>query len=88
MVLLWAARLIFIGFKKAKGSVKKEMLYNIFIKFCVPIKLIWLNKMYLNENYSNIDTDRHLSGSFLLKFSEERRYFVDTGFQLCFRILH
>jgi hypothetical protein len=40
MVLLWAAHLLFIGFKKAQDSVRREALYNILIKFCVPIKLI------------------------------------------------
>jgi hypothetical protein len=40
---------LFIDFKKAYESLKREDLYNIFIEFGVPMKLLRLNKMCLNE---------------------------------------
>jgi hypothetical protein len=40
---------LFIGFKKAYDSVRREILYNILIDFGVPIKQIRLIKMSLNE---------------------------------------
>jgi hypothetical protein len=41
--------LLFIDFKKAYDSVRREVLYNILIEFGVLIKLIRLIKMCLNE---------------------------------------
>jgi hypothetical protein len=39
---------IFIDCKKAYDSVRREVLYNIFIEFEVPMKLVRLIKMCLN----------------------------------------
>jgi hypothetical protein len=43
---------LFIDFKKAYDSVRKEILYNILIEFGVPMKLVRLIKMCLTETYS------------------------------------
>jgi hypothetical protein len=43
---------LFIYFKKAYESVRREVLYNILIEFRVPMKLVRLIKMRLNETYS------------------------------------
>jgi hypothetical protein len=40
---------LFIYFKKAYDSVRREVLYNILIKFGVPMELVRLNKICLNE---------------------------------------
>jgi hypothetical protein len=40
-----AVHQIFIDFKKAYDSVRREVLYNILIGFWVPIKLVRLIKM-------------------------------------------
>jgi hypothetical protein len=40
---------LFIDFKKAYDSVRREVLYNILIEFGVPMKLVRLIKMCLNE---------------------------------------
>jgi hypothetical protein len=56
---------IFIDFKKAYDSVRREVLCNILIAFGVPIKLVRLIKMCLNEVYSKVRIGKHLSGSFL-----------------------
>jgi hypothetical protein len=39
---------LFIDFKKAYDSVKREVLYNILLEFFIPKKLVRLNKMCLN----------------------------------------
>jgi hypothetical protein len=44
--------------------VRREALYNILIKFGIPIKLVRLIKMYLNETYTKARIVRYLSDSF------------------------
>jgi hypothetical protein len=55
---------LFIDFKKAYDSVKREVLYNILIEFGVPVTLVGLIKMCLNETCSKVHTGKHLSDSF------------------------
>jgi hypothetical protein len=55
---------LFIDFKKAYDSVRIEVLYNILIEFGVPMKLVRLIKMCLNETYNKICMGKHLSDSF------------------------
>jgi hypothetical protein len=43
---------LFIDFKKAYDSVRGEVLYKILIEFGVPMKLVRLIIMCLNETYS------------------------------------
>jgi hypothetical protein len=43
-----------MGFKKAYDSVRSEVLYYILTKFGVPMKLVRLTKMCLNETYSKV----------------------------------
>jgi hypothetical protein len=45
---------LFIDFKKAYDSVRREALHNIFIEFGIPRKLVGLIKMCLNETYSRV----------------------------------
>jgi hypothetical protein len=40
---------LFIDFKKAYDSVRREVLYNILIEFGIPMKSVRLIKMCLNE---------------------------------------
>jgi hypothetical protein len=42
-------RQLFIDFEKAHNSVIREVLYNIPNEFGIPIELVRLIKMYLNE---------------------------------------
>jgi hypothetical protein len=44
--------------------VRREVLYNILIEFGVPMKLVRLIKMCLNETYSKVRIGKHLSDSF------------------------
>jgi hypothetical protein len=43
---------LFIDFKKAYNSVRREVLYSILIEFGVPMKLARLLKMCSNETYN------------------------------------
>jgi hypothetical protein len=52
---------LFIDFKKAYDSFRREVLYTILIEFGVPIKLVRLIKMCLNEMYSKVHKGKHLS---------------------------
>jgi hypothetical protein len=55
---------LFIDFKKAYDSIKREVLYNILLQFCVPEKLFRLIKMCLNETYSKVRIGKLLSDKF------------------------
>jgi hypothetical protein len=55
---------LFIDFKKAYDSARREVLYNIHIEFEVPMKLVRLIRMCLNETYSKVCVGKHLSDSF------------------------
>ena len=49
-----AVHQLFIDFKKAYDSVRREVLYNILMEFGVPKKLVRLIKMCLTETYSRV----------------------------------
>jgi hypothetical protein len=58
---------LFLDFKKACVSVRREVLYNILIEFGIPLKLVRLIKMCLNETYSRVRVGKHLSDRFHIK---------------------
>jgi hypothetical protein len=60
---------LFIDFKKAYDSVRREVLYSIIIEFGVPMKLVRLIKMCLNETYYKIRIGKYLSDSFPIQNS-------------------
>jgi hypothetical protein len=53
-----------VYFKKAYDSVRREALCNILIDFGMPMKLVRLLKMCLNETYSEVRICKHLSDNF------------------------
>jgi hypothetical protein len=46
------------------SSVKREVLCSILIEFGVPMKLLGLVKMFLNDRYSKVCIGKHLSDNF------------------------
>jgi hypothetical protein len=55
---------LFIDFKKAYDSVKREVLYNILLEFGTAKKLVTLTEMCLNETYSKVRAGKLLSDKF------------------------
>jgi hypothetical protein len=55
---------LFMDFKKAYDSVKREVLYNIISEFGIPKKLVRLIKMCLNETYSKVHIGKLLFDKF------------------------
>jgi len=51
---------LFIDFKKAYDSVRREVLYKILIEFGISRKLVRLVKMSLTETYSRVRVDRNV----------------------------
>jgi hypothetical protein len=43
-----------MDYKKAHDSVRREILYSILIEFGVPVKLVRLTKMHLNETCNKV----------------------------------
>jgi len=58
---------VFIDFKTAYDSVRREVLYNNLIEFGIPLTLVRLIKMCLNEKYSRVQVGKHLSDMFLIR---------------------
>jgi hypothetical protein len=55
---------LFVDFKKAYDSVRREVLYSILIEFGVLTKLVRLIKMCLKATYSKVRIDKHLPDNF------------------------
>jgi hypothetical protein len=51
---------LFVDFKKAYDSVRREVSYNILIEFRIPMILVRLIKMCLNETYIKVRIGKHL----------------------------
>ena len=62
-----AVHQLFIDFKKAYDSVKREVLYKILIEFCIPKKLVRLIKMCQTETYSRVRVIKNLSEMFPIR---------------------
>jgi hypothetical protein len=52
---------LFIDFKKAYDSIKREVIYSVLLEFGIPKKLVRLIKMCLNETYSKVRVGKLLS---------------------------
>ena len=58
---------LFIGFKKAYDSIKREKLYNILIQFGIPKKLVQLVRMCLSDPISRVRVGNNMSDSFEIR---------------------
>jgi hypothetical protein len=58
---------LFIDFKKAYDSIKREVLYNILLEFGVPKKLVRLIKTCLNETYGKVSIGKFCLINFLFR---------------------
>jgi hypothetical protein len=58
---------LFIDFKKAYDSLRKEVLYNILTEFGIPRKPAGLIQMYLNETYSTMHIGKYQSDKFSIQ---------------------
>jgi len=56
--------LLFIDFKKAYYSVRREVMYYILTEFSIPMNLVRLIKLYLNKIYSRVRVGKRLSDMF------------------------
>jgi hypothetical protein len=59
-----AVHQLLIHFKKGYDSVRRTLLYHVFIEFGIPMKLLRIIKMCLNETYSGVQVGKHLSDEF------------------------
>jgi hypothetical protein len=55
---------LFIDFKKAYDSIRREVLYSILIESGIPGKLVGLIQMCLNETNSTMHIGRYQSDKF------------------------
>jgi hypothetical protein len=58
---------LFIDFKIAYDSVRREAFHNILVEFGIPKKLVRLIKMCLNETYSRVRVGKNLSEMFPIR---------------------
>jgi hypothetical protein len=56
-----------MDFIKANGLVRKEVLYFILSEFGIPLKLVRIIKMCLNETYNRARVGKNLSDKFPVK---------------------
>ena len=83
-----AVHQLFIDFKKAYNSVRREVLYNILIEFGIPKKLVRVVKMCLTETYSRVWVGKNLSDRFPIRNGLKRRCSIAIAFQLCLGVCH
>ena len=86
-----AVHQLFIDFKKAYDSVRKETLYNILIEFgIIPLQLVRLIKLRLSVTCSRVRVGKYFSDLFPIQngLGKKSRCFMAITFQLCFRLCH
>ena len=80
---------LFIDFKKAYDSVRRDVLCNITVQFGIHMKLVRLIKMCLTEMYSRVRVGKHWSDMFAVRNGlKQGRCFNAIAFHVCFRVRH
>ena len=59
---------LFIYFKKAYDSVRSEVWYNILIECAIPMELVRLITMRMNETYSRVRGGKNLYDVFPIRY--------------------
>jgi len=59
---------LFVDFKKAHYSVRREVLYNILNEFGIPIKLVRIIKICVNETCSRVRIGRNFFDVFPIRY--------------------
>jgi len=75
---------LLIECKKAYNSVRWKGLYNFLLVFGIPINLVRLLKMCLNETYSRVWAGNHLSDMFPVRNGLTHKML----YHHCFSTLH
>jgi hypothetical protein len=60
---------LFTDFKKTYDPVRMEVLYNILTEFGIPMKIVRLFTMRLNETHSKVRVGKHLFNGFPMQNS-------------------
>jgi hypothetical protein len=80
---------LFVDFKKAYDSVRREVLCNILLESGMLRKLVGLIKVRLNENYSTVRVGKNLPDKFTTQKSlKQGEFFITIALQLRFVICH
>jgi hypothetical protein len=58
---------LFVDFKKAYDLFRREVLCSILIEFGVPLKLVGLIKICLNETHSEVCIGKYLCDTFYIQ---------------------
>jgi hypothetical protein len=75
--------LAFVRYCRKNDLVRKEILYSILIQFGLPMELVRLIKMCLNEPYSKVCIGKHLPDTFPLQKGSK----YDMLYHHCFSTL-
>jgi hypothetical protein len=75
---------LFIDFKKAYDSVRREVLYSILIEFEISREVVGLIQMCLNETNNIVHIGKYQSDKFPIQNGLKQ----GDAFQLCFGVRH
>ena len=64
---------LFIDFKKTYDSVRREVLYNIFIEVGIPMELVRLIRMCLSKIHSRVRVGKALTNTLPVKNGLKKR---------------
>jgi hypothetical protein len=79
---------LFIDFKEACDSTRREVLHNILVEFGVPAKVVRLITMCLNETYHKVSVRKHFSDTFPFKNSFKQGMLHCNWFSTLLKICH